>query len=145
VNSGTETIARLDPCARDPAATIEEIAGPPRIVEARAWAADARGGIWLTVRGSDTLVHIDRLALDPGSTLAVIGSPLVKAPDGVWLGEDGGDLVRQHACELDWTTGSARDGSRGDYSDARRAARCPRAVRHQGRTRRLAVVHQPGW
>ncbi len=60
------------------------------IVEARAWAADAGGRIWLTVRGPDTVVHLDPLAPDPASTLAVVDSPLVNAPDGVWLGDDGG-------------------------------------------------------
>jgi len=44
----------------------------------------------LTVRGPYTLVNIDPTAPDPASTLAIVDSPLVKAPDGVWHGEDGG-------------------------------------------------------
>jgi virginiamycin B lyase len=55
-----------------------------------AWAADGRGRIWLTVRGSDTLVRIDPQSADPAATAAVISSPLIHSPDGVWIGDDGG-------------------------------------------------------
>jgi virginiamycin B lyase len=58
--------------------------------ELGAWAADAAGRIWLTVRGTNTLVRIEPAAPDPASTLAVVASPIIDAPDGVWLGEDGG-------------------------------------------------------
>jgi virginiamycin B lyase len=62
VNSDVRTIARLDPRADAPASTIERIAGAPVIAEARAWAADAAGRIWLTVREKNTLVRIEPTA-----------------------------------------------------------------------------------
>src|SRR5262249_4543396 len=90
VNSGPRTIARLDPRADDPASTAEEIAGPPLIDEARAWAAGSHGRVWLTVRGTDTLVRFDPDVPDPGSSATVVSSTLIASPDGVWHGDDGG-------------------------------------------------------